>query len=298
MHSKNWDDLRIVLAVVEAGSVNAAATKLRVNHATVLRRIAAFELQYDVRIFDRNARGYRVLPSGQQVIRAIQAVKSTVEAVERAISGQSEQARGLVRLTTTDTFSSLILPKILNDLRKQQPLIRLDIQTTGAHLSLSQLDADITIRPAVALSPELNGIAAAKLGFAVYGSKDYVVGLRGTAAPEANWLSVGVLLNKSLPGRWLSENVPETRIVATADSFLTLRDLAKAGLGLAMLPCCVGDTSSGLVRMQNRAPDILVDIWVATHADMADVARIKIIRDGLVDGLRDRKALLFGDFSP
>jgi hypothetical protein len=49
--------------------------------------------------------------------------------------------------------------------------------------------------------------------------------------------------------------------------------------------------------MQNRAPDIVVDIWVATHADMAEVARIKIVRDGLIEGLRDHKAELFGDFS-
>lgn len=297
MHSKNWDDLKIVLAVVEAGSVNAAAAKLRVNHATVLRRIAAFEQQYDVRIFDRNARGYRVLPSGQQVIRAIEAVKTSIEAVERAISGQSEQARGVVRLTTADTFSSLILPGIIKDLREREPLISIDMQTTGAHLSLSQLDADITVRPAVVLPPDLNGIAAAKLGFAVYGAAEYVSGLRGQTSPEAQWLTVGTLLKNSLPGQWLAKNVPQARVVGTADSFLTLRDLAKTGLGLVMLPCCVGDTCTRLVRMQNRAPDIVVDIWVATHADMAEVARIKIVRDGLIEGLRDHKAELFGDFS-
>lgn len=43
MYSMNWDDLRFVLAVADQGSVSAAARDIGVTHATVLRRVAAFE---------------------------------------------------------------------------------------------------------------------------------------------------------------------------------------------------------------------------------------------------------------
>ena len=46
MHSENWDDLRFVLAVAETGTVSGAARLLGVNHATVLRRVAAFETRH------------------------------------------------------------------------------------------------------------------------------------------------------------------------------------------------------------------------------------------------------------
>ncbi|MCB2152823.1 MAG: LysR family transcriptional regulator, partial [Rhodobacteraceae bacterium] len=60
MQRDNWDDLRFVLAVAEEGSVSGAARRLGVNHATVLRRIAAFEEATGVEIFDKTARGYAV----------------------------------------------------------------------------------------------------------------------------------------------------------------------------------------------------------------------------------------------
>ena len=53
---ENWDDLRFVLAVAEEGTVSAAARRLRVNHATVLRRVAAYEAATGLVLFDRTAR--------------------------------------------------------------------------------------------------------------------------------------------------------------------------------------------------------------------------------------------------
>ncbi len=59
MHSKeNWDDLRYILAVAEHGSVSATARHLGVNHATVLRHVAAFEARHQIELFEKSARGY------------------------------------------------------------------------------------------------------------------------------------------------------------------------------------------------------------------------------------------------
>ncbi len=62
MHSDNWDDLRYVLAVAETGSVSGAARRLGVNHATVLRHVAAYEARHGIELFDKSARGYAVSP--------------------------------------------------------------------------------------------------------------------------------------------------------------------------------------------------------------------------------------------
>ena len=51
MHRMNWDDLRFFYAIACAGSIRGAATKMRVNHSTVLRRISAFEEKIGVRLF-------------------------------------------------------------------------------------------------------------------------------------------------------------------------------------------------------------------------------------------------------
>ena len=70
MHNLSWDNLRYVLSVIEAGSVSAAARRLGVNHATVLRRIAAFETSYGGAVFDKSANGYQLMPGKEKLAQA------------------------------------------------------------------------------------------------------------------------------------------------------------------------------------------------------------------------------------
>ena len=71
MHNENWDDLRYVLAVVDSGSVLQAAKYLGVNHATVLRRVTAFEEQHGLSLFERTPQGYRLLPDCAHILRQL-----------------------------------------------------------------------------------------------------------------------------------------------------------------------------------------------------------------------------------
>jgi DNA-binding transcriptional LysR family regulator len=60
-----WDDLRYVLAVANAGSLAGAARNLGVNHTTVLRRVGAFEKRLGLRLFERLPTGYVLTAGGE-----------------------------------------------------------------------------------------------------------------------------------------------------------------------------------------------------------------------------------------
>jgi len=81
MKQMDWEDLRYVLAVADKGSLSGAARKLGVNHATVLRRVNAFEENMGIAVFDRTARGYRIAPRRRRVLDAMQAVEEAAQAV-------------------------------------------------------------------------------------------------------------------------------------------------------------------------------------------------------------------------
>ena len=85
-------------------------------------------------------------------------------------------------------------------------------------------------------------------------------------------------------------------VVGRADSFVTLALMARTGMGLALLPCCLGDDDPGLVRLNDGAPVLVVDIWVAAHRDLAEVPRIKALRDYLVAALGERRQALIGRY--
>src|SRR4051794_37500716 len=108
----DWNDLRFLLAVADGGSLSAAARALDVNHTTVLRRIARFETELGLRLFERLPTGYALTKGGDALAAAARQVEETVTAVERRIEGEDLRLSGVVRVATTDTLSMFVLPPI------------------------------------------------------------------------------------------------------------------------------------------------------------------------------------------
>ncbi len=288
MH-RNWDDIRFVLAVVEAGSLTGAARKLKVNHATVLRRVNRFEEQSGVVMFERNARGLLVAPQRRKVLAAMRIMQAAEQAVERALTATQTTLAGIVRLTSTDTFCQEILPPILARLLDQAEALTIELNAANAHVSLAELDADIAIRPTTKLPPELVGLHAGQMGFAPYAAPSGTVPSSTAPSSTARWLGLSGALGRSVPARWMAEHVPEAEISARADSFLVLREMAAAGQGRVLLPTFLGDNDTRLVRLDmaecKGTKALMVDIWVASHRDMANVPRIRMVRELLAQAL-------------
>ena len=113
----NWDDLRYVLAVADSGSLNRAASTLRVNRTTVLRRINAFERKHGVRLFERMPSGYLLTDAGGELLAAARGFENAIVSIERKLAGQDLRAEGLVRVATTDTLLASVLQTPLAMLR-------------------------------------------------------------------------------------------------------------------------------------------------------------------------------------
>ena len=275
MNGFDWDDVRVMRAVAEAGSLSGAARALGVNHATVLRRVAGFEQKTGVTIFDRTARGYRVAPRRGRVIAAMRAMEEAALGVARALDAARSPLAGTVRVTSTDTLCLTVLAPIVARLMSAAEGLTIELNAENRPADLARLDADIAVRPVVELPSELVGERAGRLEFAVY------------SAPggETGWLGLGGALRRSAPSDWLDNNVSEADIAGRADSFPVLREMAAAGQGRAILPMVLGDPDPRLVRHDEILPKMSIDVWVASHADLADVPRIKAVREMLLRAL-------------
>jgi DNA-binding transcriptional LysR family regulator len=280
MHSDNWDDLRYVLAVAEGGSVSAAARALGVNHATVLRRVAAFEERHGMSLFEKGARGYTIPPDRIRVIEAAREAEAAIAAVGRLMQGRGAPGAGRVRVTTTDTLSLTVVPAILAAIEVPGGP-RFELLTSNGHLDFARLHADISVRPAPRLPDDLAGEHAADLAFAAYGRPGV-----------AGWLGVRGVLAGSVVGQWHAETIPVSAIMGSADSFPVLRKMAEAGLGRTVLPCILGDASPDLVRLPDGPEGMSVPVWVASHVSLAEAPRLRSLRHAIADGLaRHRDAL-------
>ncbi len=280
MHNQeNWDHLRYVLAVARAGSVNRAAAQLGVNHATVLRHVAAFERNAGTDVFEKSPTGYAVIAGRQELIDAAHEVETAMLAVNRRLRGLRAPLHGRVRVTSTDSLCQIVLPPVLAGLRARLTELHIELLSSNAHLDFSRMHADVTVRPAPNLPEDLTGTEAARLGFCIY------------ALPRCRtdrWLAPGGGLGHSAHAGWMAENVEPGAITGSADSYMLLRELAATGAGQTPLPCVVGDADPRLERRGRTLPELEVGVWVGGHPDLLDVPRIKAVRQLLVSEIARR----------
>ena len=99
------DDLRLLQAIGESGSLSAASRKLGIDHSNVFRRLGGMEQRLGVRLFDRARDGYAPTPAGETAIATAARVLAEIEVLERRLAGEDLRPSGIVRVATTDTLA-------------------------------------------------------------------------------------------------------------------------------------------------------------------------------------------------
>jgi DNA-binding transcriptional LysR family regulator len=290
-----WDDLRYILAVASAGSLAGAARSLGVNHTTVLRRVGAFEARLGLRLFERMPTGYVLTVGGEELVAAARQIDDTVTSLERKLAGQDLRLSGVIRVTSTDTLMVSILPEILAEFRAANPGIGIEVALSNVMLNLTRREADIAIRPAKDPPETLVGRRIAKIAFAIYGSSQYLSRRRKTDDLAGHqWVGPDDSLADTSVARWMRSELPESEIVLRADSLLAMREAARAGLGLAALPCYLGDTSPGLMCVHRPIAAMQTTLWILTHEDLRRTARIRAFTEFAAKAFARRRPLLEG----
>lgn len=284
MQHINWDNLRYVLMVANKGSISAASRELEVNRTTVLRRINRFQEDLNCRIFDRGDSGYVLTPEAEKMINAAREVENTLFNMQRQIAGRELKLEGEVRVTTTDTFVNAVLGPHLASFRERHPHIVIDVLVTNSILDLNRRDADVAIRPTGQPEPNLVGRRLCDIEFGYYATPE-LIAQTGAGLSEARWIGFVDDLAATPVGSWFGGAVDAGNICARCDSFVGVRSLAEAGIGYALLPCLLGDSSSLLARAAEPEAEITTGLWILAHPDLARSARVHAFIDHFSEAL-------------
>jgi DNA-binding transcriptional LysR family regulator len=291
MHRWNWDDLKLILAVAENRSLAGAARALHVNHTTVLRRINSFEKEHALRLFDRLPSGYAITETAEELLTTARAIKDVVSELELKLMGKDLRLEGVLRITTCDTLMASLLPIILSRFSKIHPKISLEVTTGNFVSDLSQRHADVAIRTGDSPTDTLIGQHIANVGFALYAAEGFSANNAiGDPTRFDRWLAPDVTLSGMCISKWLRTTIPDTSIILKADSLVTLRQAALGGLGIVLLPCYLGDSTSGLERIKYEGLSSLkTGLWVLTHSDLRHTARVSAFTSFAAHELRNMK---------
>jgi DNA-binding transcriptional LysR family regulator len=290
----DWNDVRLVLAVAREGSLSAAARSLRVTHSTVFRRVGAIEKDLGVRLFDRFRDGYSATPAGEAAAQLAARFADDFVALERRLSGQDLRPSGIVRITTTDTIWTILM-RHLPALRAAHPEIRLEITISNAMANLTRREADVAIRPIPEPPDTLVGRRIADIAHALYAAPAYLARQDSRELAAHHWVGPDDTLATTVIGRWMRANVPDDRIALRVDALPALRDAARAGMGVALLPCYLGDGDDRLRRtLPGAVSEIRSTLWMLTHNDLRRTARIRAVMEFLATALGSERPLLEG----
>jgi DNA-binding transcriptional LysR family regulator len=286
MQDSDWDDLRFFLAVARAGSLSGAAKSLKVNHSTVLRRLGSLEGKLGARLYERMPSGYVMTPAGEELRDRLAGVEQQVEAAQRLVGGLDLRLSGTIRLTSTDTLIRGLLMPYLAEFQRRHAAIQLQIVVNNAFLSLSKREADVAVRPSNRPPENLVGRRVGQIQTAIYASKAYL-GEQGekTDWSDYDWVAPDEALAHLAQAKWVRKHIAEERIVARVDSLLGMAEAVRGGLGVGLLLCLLGDQEPDLVRLAPPNKELDTLVWVLTHPDLRNVARIRALTDHLYEQL-------------
>ncbi len=286
----DWDDLRVFLAVAREGSLSGAARALAVNHSTVFRRLNGLEDRLGVRLFERQPRGYVPTPAGDALTETADRVEAEILAAERVLRGRDLQLRGELRVTLPETVSRLLLPVLIAPFERRYPEIALELVISDTFLNLSTRDADIALRPTNSPPETLVGRRLCGIATAIYRSANL-------AEPDGDlsdcrWVAPDDSLAHLASARWLRALAPPVTI--RANTMSAMQDAARAGMGLAALPCFMGDGDPALRRVGDPMPELETGLWALTHRDLRQTARIRAFLDAVGEAMGELRPLLEG----
>jgi DNA-binding transcriptional LysR family regulator len=283
----NWDDLRFVLAVGGSGTLAAAARLLKVDATTVGRRITAIEADLGARLFDRTAAGYLPTHAGHQALAHAETMELTARSLSHQIEGSDQNVEGPLRLTGLDAiFDALIIPQ-LPRLLVRNPGLELTLSSNFELVDLSRREADIAIRNREPTHLDSVGRKLGRIAQATYAAAE----LELDDAPPL--IGLPSEIDGTDFSRILYDLFPHGRISARGNSEGHIQALTRAGIGIGVLDCFVGDRDP-LLRRVLPDPVASQTVWAEAHVAMARAPRVRAVIDFLGEIFAENADLLRG----
>jgi DNA-binding transcriptional LysR family regulator len=214
--------------------------------------------------------------------------------LETRIFGRDQSVRGLLRVTLTPILATHLLIPDFVDFARLHPDIEMEILSSGQLANLTNREADVAIRVVYdrqTLPLNLHGLKGPELFGGVYISRDRLAASRAGAPDPVRWI---VISTHGVP-EWASEGEVRTagvpfRITDAAAQIVAVRQ----GLGIAPLPCFVGDADPLLVRAPGADLHLYGTVWLLTQGETRKTKRVRLFTEFVSRRLAAYAPLLAG----
>jgi DNA-binding transcriptional LysR family regulator len=306
MSTLDWSDLRHALAVGQLGSVAAAARRLGVNATTVQRRLDALEASLGARLFDRSRNGYQPTEAGALVLEQARRMADRADEIERHVMGRDRELTGPLRVTTAFVIMEHLLPQPLAAFAAAYPGIEVEVvenaflvdlarRHADAAPGLARIEADVALRLSANVAEHLVGRQLGMTHCRAYALRG-APGLPQSPTPlaqllrDAPWVAFERDTTHRVYDRWMRQHLGQAQVRVRVDIFNAVAAMLHTGIGVGVLPTFMEASHPELVAVSEVIPELSVPVWMLTHPDLRETARVRAFMRQVGDALAERLA--------
>ena len=292
----DWSLIQSFLAVIDEGSLLAAARRTGSSQPTIGRHIDALELQLGVSLFERTGRALVPTASARQIAEIARSMEQGANRIAHSITRATTEMSGIVRLSASRMVANHLLPEFALQMQRETPEIELAVVATDAVTNLLQRDADIAVRM---VKPQQVDLIARRLGtFALMpcASQGYIDrwGMPRTlpdlfrhrlVSPDKDKYFVKMVREIA---RQTGVDPGTVKLAFRTDDFVTQAAAIRAGVGVGFLVEYLFEQYDELVQLPIELPIPGLPVWLAVHREIRSTPRIRHVFDALQNFLRRR----------
>ena len=177
------DSMAVLLAVVEAGSLSAAARHLAMPLATVSRKVAALEAHLKTRLLHRTTRHLALTEAGSAYVAACRRILDEIGEAERTATGEYATPKGELTVTAPMMFGRLHIVPVVAEFLAQYPEIEINLVLTDRIMHLMDEHIDVAVRIGELPDSGLMATGVGKVRRVVCASPDYLARHGAPATP-------------------------------------------------------------------------------------------------------------------
>lgn len=231
-----WDDLQVFLAVAEAGSLSAAAKRLRITQPTVSRRVAELEATLGEPLFVRSADGVAITSFAERLLEPARRMAEWAAEADRAAERRDVAPSGVVRITAAPGIVSDLVVPFAAWMKTRLPEVRLEVLATVQNLDLSRRDADLALRFGGPNQRDVVSVASVEYEVAAYAAASYVKTLpKNYGIADVAWIGWAPPFEHLAPNPELTKMIPGWMPSFATDDYLVQLRAAELGLGAIFL---------------------------------------------------------------
>jgi DNA-binding transcriptional LysR family regulator len=291
----DWDDLRLFLAVARAESLSGAGRAVKLDAATLHRRIARLEAALKARLFVKGPQGYALSEEGLRLLPLAERAEAALAEVPAAVQGQSGELAGQIRIGAPDGCANYLLPQVLAHISEANPGLEIQIVAMPRVLNLSRREADMVIAVS---RPEAGPLTVQKISdyhLRLAAHPDYLVraGTPATRADLKDHAIVGyipdMIFDRELD--YLGETgAPPVRLAS--NSVAVQLNWLRAGAGIGVVHDFALHFAPELVPVLGNDVRLRRSFWLIRHDGDQKNERLNRFAALLSDGVRAEVARL------